>query len=83
MRITEMPISSEEKDKKFDELLAFGKEMFEGRLGLNLNEVMDTSFFMVKNENYRHALHMASLDKKLNLTDDEHKKMAEFLENLL
>lgn len=83
MKINEMQIPLAEKLAKKTELIAFAKEMFEDRLGLNLEEVMHTRFLVARDMNAKLSISMASMDKRLNLTAEEHIKMAELLENIV
>lgn len=50
------------------------------RLGLDLSEVLHRSFLLPKSLDAKLAISMASIDKRLELTDEEHAKMANFLE---
>ena len=69
------------------ELYQWGESVFE-RIGLDLSEVVETPKewsvrIRVKNMENKLAISMASIDKSLNLTDEEHEKMHTFLEALI
>ena len=69
------------------ELYKWGESVF-GRIGLDLSEVVETPRewsvrLRVKNMEDKFAISMASIDKNLNLTDEEHKIMHTFLEALI
>lgn len=61
------------------ELYDWAKPVF-GRLGLDLSEVLHRDFLMAKSMDAKLGISMASIDKNLNLTDEEHAKMSEFLD---
>lgn len=68
-------------------LYQWGESVF-GRIGLDLSEVVETPKewsvrLRVKNMENKLAISMASIDKNLNLTDEEHEKMRTFLEALI
>lgn len=61
------------------ELYDWAEPVF-GRLGLDLSEVLYRDFLVAKSTDAKLGISMASMDRNLNLTDDEHTKMAEFLD---
>lgn len=72
---------------KMRDLYDWAESVFK-RIGLELAEVADRPSewgvrIRVKDMEMKLGVSMASMDGNLNLTDDEHKKMAEFLDSLI